>query len=186
MKKFILASTAALLLGTVSANAESYVSVLGGPTWDPAITVGAGKQGTDTGFNAGARYGYGLDGWGLKNFAAEADFLFNQSHFTGTNARLQSASYMGNLIYRVPTGSPFSLYGGAGAGLVSTNYDDGVNHGGSDVLGWQALGGVEYRSSENTSMFVEYRYQNAHNANAGVPNVGNTSNNLSVGVKFHM
>jgi hypothetical protein len=38
-----------------------------------------------------------------------------------------------------------------------------------------------------TSMFAEYRYQNAHNANVdSIRNVGNTSNNLSVGVKFNL
>ena len=61
------------------------------------------------------------------------------------------------------------------------------NHGGSTVLGWQALGGVEYRASEQASLFAEYRYQNAHNVNAGgLTQVGNTSNNLSFGVKWHL
>ena len=55
------------------------------------------------------------------------------------------------------------------------------------MLGWQALGGVEYRASEWASLFAEYRYQNAHNVNAGgLTQIGNTSNNLSVGVKWHL
>jgi opacity protein-like surface antigen len=125
----------------------------------------------------------------LSNFSIEADGLFSQSNYSGTaNARLQSSSYMGNLIYHLPMDGPFELYGGAGLGAISTNIDNGVgNHGGSTVLGWQALGGVEYRASDQASLFAEYRYQNAHDVNAGgLTNVGNTSNNLSFGVKWHL
>jgi opacity protein-like surface antigen len=192
MKKFIVASAAALLLTTAAAQAESYVSILGGPTFAPGINVAGTKNGMDTGFNIGARYGYYLDNWNLPNFSVEADGLFNQSTFENTNddARIQSSSYMANLIYHhnLDVGAPISLYGGAGLGAVNTNFDNGLgNHGGSTVFGWQALGGVEYRASEFTSLFAEYRYQNAHNVNAGgLTGIGNTSNNLSFGVKFHL
>src|ERR1041384_2697299 len=192
-----LFGAAALLLGTIlgvgAASAQSldnaYVSVLGGPTFAPGLRVGNTKNDMDTGFNVGARAGYYLKDWNLPNLSVEADFLLNQSDYSRTNnARLQSSSYMGNLIYHVPTDSPFSIYGGAGLGAVNTNIDNGVgNHGGSTVLGWQALGGVEYRASEWASLFAEYRYQNAHNVNAGgLTQIGNTSNNLSVGVKWHL
>jgi len=195
MRNLFVASAAALLLGlnVGAARAQSldnaYVSVLGGPTFAPGLRVGNTKNDMDTGFNVGARAGYYLKDWNLPNLSVEADFLLNQSDYSRTtNARLQSSSYMGNLIYHVPTDSPFEIYGGAGLGAVNTNIDNGVgNHGGSTVLGWQALGGVEYRASEWASLFAEYRYQNAHNVNAGgLTQIGNTSNNLSVGVKWHL
>ena len=71
---------------------------------------------------------------------------------------------------------------------MNTNIDNGAgNHGGSTVLGWQALGGVEYRASDQASIFAEYRYQNAHDVNAGgLTQVGNTGNSLSFGVKWHL
>jgi opacity protein-like surface antigen len=198
MKKLLVASAVTLLLGSaIAASAQgwdnawdnAYVSVLGGPTFAPGLNVNGTKQGMDTGYNVGARLGYNLDNFNLPNFSVEADGLFNESTYKGNNAgRLQSSSYMGNLIYHVPTGSPFSFYGGAGLGLVHTNYDGNAGiHGGGDVLGWQALGGVEYRASEDASLFVEYRYQNAHDVNVGgLTNIGNTSNNLSAGVKWHL
>ena len=99
-----------------------------------------------------------------------------------TNARLQSSSYMGNAIYHLPTGSPFELYGGAGLGAGEHQYRQwrGQSRRQSTVLGWQALGGVEYRASDQASIFAEYRYQNAHDVNAGgLTEIGNTSNNLS-------
>jgi len=194
MKKLLVASAVTLLLGSaVAASAEpwdnAYVSVLGGPTFAPGLNVNGTKQGMDTGYNIGLRAGKYLSDWNLPNFSVEADGLFSESTYEGNNARrLQSSSYMGNLIYHMPTGSPFSLYGGAGLGLVHTNYDGNAGiHGGGDVLGWQAIGGVEYRASEDASLFAEYRYQNAHDVNVGgLTNIGNTSNNLSVGVKWHL
>ena len=197
MRNLIIASAATLLLGTPvlgigAAQADSYVSVLGGPTFAPGLNVSGITHGMDTGFNVGARVGTSLDTLNLpdlSNFSIEADGLFNQSNYSGTsNARLQSSSYMGNLIYHLPMDGPFELYGGAGLGAVSTNIDNGVgNHGGSTVLGWQAIGGLEYRASEQASLFAEYRYQQAHDVNAGgLTNIGNTSNNLSFGVKWHL
>jgi opacity protein-like surface antigen len=194
MKTILLASAAALLLGSAAAQADpdsqSYVSILGGPTWAPALNVGGTTHSMDTGFNVGARYGYYLDRFNLPNVSLEADGLFGQSNYSGNNnsARLQTSSYMGNIVYHLPLADQFSLYGGGGLGLVHTNIDNGLgNHGGSDVLGWQALGGVDYRLYGDTGLFVEYRYQNAHDVNAGgLTNIGNTSNNLSVGVKWHL
>ena len=196
MKNLFVASAVLLgplMFGVGAAQADfldnSYVSVLGGPTFAPGLNVNGTKNGMDTGFNVGARYGYYLRDWNLPNFSVEADWLLNQSNYSGTsNARLQSNSYMANLIYHLPTESAFELYGGAGLGAVNTNIDNGLgNHGGSTVLGWQMLGGVEYRASEQASLFAEYRYQNAHNVNAGgLTQVGNTSNNLSFGVKWRL
>jgi opacity protein-like surface antigen len=194
MKNVFVASAVALLLGTSvlgvgAAQADSYISVLGGPTFDPALNVNGTKNNMDTGFNVGARYGYYLNDWNLPNVSLEADGLFSQSSYSNTtNARLQSSSYMGNAIYHLPTGTPFEIYGGGGIGAVNTNIDNGAGaHGGSTVLGWQALGGVEYRASDQASIFAEYRYQNAHDVNAGgLTQVGNTSNNLSFGVKWRL
>lgn len=179
----------ASVLGVDAAQADSYVSVLGGPTFAPDLNVNGTTHGMDTGFNVGARYGYYLNDWNLPNVSLEADGLFSQSTYSNTaNARLQSSSYMANAIYHLPLNAPFELYGGAGLGAVNTDIDNGAgNHGGNTVLGWQALGGVEYRASDQASIFAEYRYQNAHDVNAGgLTQVGNTGNHLSFGVKWHL
>jgi opacity protein-like surface antigen len=199
MKNLFVASAAALLLGTTvlsvgTAQAgdftnNAYISVLGGPTFAPGLNVNGTKNDMDTGFNVGARAGYYLSDWNLPNLSVEADWMLNQSDYSHTsNARLQSNSYMANLIYHLPTESAFEFYGGAGLGAVDTNIDNGFgNHGGSTVLGWQALGGLEYRVSDQASLFAEYRYQNAHNVNAGgLTQISNTSNNLSFGVKWRL
>jgi opacity protein-like surface antigen len=194
MKKLFAACAVTLfaataILGIGEAKAQSYVSVLGGPTFAPDLNVNGTTHGMDTGYNVGARYGYYLNDWNLPNVSLEADGLFSQSNYSNTtNARLQSSSYMANAIYHLPLNAPFELYGGAGLGAVNTNIDNGAgNHGGSTVLGWQALGGLEYRASDQASIFAEYRYQNAHDVNAGgLTQVGNTGNNLSFGVKWRL
>ncbi len=193
MKKLLVASAAALMLGTFAGStvalADTYVSVIGGPTWSPDLTVGGSKRAMDTGYNVGGRVGYTLDNWGLPNLSVEADGLFRESTFAANNAgRLQTSSYMADAIYHIPTDSPFTLYGGGGVGLLHVNIDDNAgHHGGSDVLGWQAIGGVDYRLNDMVGLFAEYRYQNGHDVNAGgFTNVGSTSDNMSVGVKWHL
>ena len=72
-------------------------------------------------------------------------------------------------------------------GAVNTNYESPTAGGSGTEFGWQAIGGVEYKFSPQTSLFTEYRYQNAHDANIGaLTGVGNTSNNISVGMKFSL
>lgn len=185
MKRNVLAPLCLVLMSAAGARADSYISILGGPTWSPALNVAGTIRNMETGYNIGGRYGYYLEG---SQFSLEADGFFRDSHYSDlTDGRIQSSSYMGDLVYHFNTNSLFSLYGGAGVGAVNTNYDDYAGlHGGSVVLGWQALGGLEYRTSPQTSLFAEYRYQNAHDADiGGLKRIGNTSNNLSVGVKFH-
>ena len=93
MKNLFVASAAALLLGTWvvgvgAAQAQildnSYVSILGGPTFAPDLNVNGVKSKMDTGYNVGARYGHYLTDWGLPDVSAEADFLFSQSDYSHT------------------------------------------------------------------------------------------------------
>lgn len=195
MKKcvlFVAAAAASLLAGT-SAYAQdlldnTYVSVLGGPTFDPDLRFNAGRQPMDTGFNVGGRVGYKLDdSLPVSGFAVELDAFYNQNHYTATPSRMASGSLMANLVYRFDTGTPFGIYGGGGVGAVNTSFNGQGFDNSSTVLGWQALGGVDYRLTDNTSFFTEYRYQQAHAVNLGFANhVGNTSNNVSVGLKFNL
>jgi opacity protein-like surface antigen len=195
MKTSVLA--AALLASVTVAGAAQaqdyaqgwYVSILGGPTIAPHLTYANGPAAMNTGFNAGGRVGYQLDSWlPMSGFALEADAFYNQSHYTGpTSARLSSGSLMGNLVYHFDTGTPFGVYGGAGVGAVKTSIGGNGINGSSTNLGWQALGGVDYALTNNTALFAEYRYQNAHDINISTAgHFGNTSNNVSVGVKFNL
>ncbi|MEJ1969521.1 MAG: outer membrane beta-barrel protein [Rhizomicrobium sp.] len=194
----LLISTAAVaaLLSTAGASAQGwYVSVLGGPTLEqPHITLGgANGYRSTTGFNAGGRIGYDLDSWvPWQGFSLEGDVFYTQAHLDASDtAQTSSLSGMGNLIYHVNTGWPVGIYGGAGAGAVSTRLRSGDTEDSSTVFGWQGIGGVDYAFAPDTKLFAEYRYLNARDANLVLPGggfgrVGNTSNNVSVGLKFEM
>ncbi len=189
---FFAAATVATLMGAGAAFADTpggYVSILGGASFDPHLTYGGLAPSMNTGFNAGARAGVYLDRYlpSLPGLALEVDSFYTQSHYAGlTGASLGSASFMGDLVYHLPINDRWNLYGGAGVGVV----DDmlrGSAHGAQTVFGWQGIGGLEYALSPQTSLFTEYRYQNAHDAHiGGLANVGNTSNNVSVGLKFNL
>ncbi len=195
MKNLVLSSAAALLLATGPAWAQSphaddtYFSILGGASFDPALRLGNSLNGMDTGYNLGARLGFGLDNLlPMTGWSAEADLFYNNSGYRQAleTSHLASTSMMGNLVYHLRTDGPVSLYGGAGLGAVNDRLGGPV-HDSSTVFGWQALGGLEYPVSQDTSLFAEYRYQNAHDANiGGLHGIGNTSNNLSVGLKFNL
>lgn len=194
MKMFVLSSAAALLLATGAAQADSthndnmYASILGGASFDPALMAGGSLRGMETGYNVGARFGYGLDNFlPMQGWSLEADVFNNASGYKGGNiGSLTSTSVMGDLVYHVNTGWPVNIYGGAGLGAVNTRVGGAVSDS-STVMGWQVLGGLEYPVSQDMSLFTEYRYQNAHDANIGtLQGFGNTSNNLSVGMKFSL
>ena len=128
MKKFVLSSAAALLLATGAAHADSthsdnwYASILGGASFDPALMAGGSLHDMDTGYNIGARVGYGLDNFlPMPGWSVEADTFWNSSGYKPGGSHLASSSFMGNLVYHLNTGSPISLYGGAGIGSDRTS-----------------------------------------------------------------
>jgi opacity protein-like surface antigen len=189
MKSRLLLAAAAAALFTTAADAQGWhAEFFGGGTWTPHLSLGPSSVNTDTGFNAGGRLGYDLDDWfGMSGLSLDADLFYTQSHLTATPARLSSLSMMGDLIYRVDLGLPVGVYGGGGVGAVRTMLNSPTVDDGSTVFGWQVLGGVDYQFTPNSTMFVEYRHLSAHDANiAPFTRVGDTSNNVSVGLKFDL
>jgi opacity protein-like surface antigen len=190
MKTYLSAGVLFLAFSAAAAQAQTSssdlsFSLLGGWSWHPGLMLGGAKTGVNDAYNAGARLSAPLNGLGLENLSLDADYFYNRTDYAGAaGTHLDSHSVMGDLIYRVPTSTPWSFYGGGGVGLVHDNLN-GALHGSSDVLGWQVLGGADYAFTPTTSLFAEYRYQNAHDANIGaIKGVGNISNNLSMGVRF--
>jgi opacity protein-like surface antigen len=186
-RSLLLVSAIAILTAT-GAQAQGWnFSIMGGSTWSPNLPEGAGPlRAVDNGFNAGGRLGYDLDDWtGFSGLSADLDTFYTQSDYTGRQSRLSSLSFMGDLIYHVDLGLPVGVYGGAGVGGVRTMLNTQQVDSGGTVFAWQALGGIDYHFSPDTTVFAEYRYQDAHDANVGtIPGVGYRSNNVSVGLKF--
>ncbi len=190
MKRLLFAAAAIVMSGAAALAQDAAttspvsVSVLGGWASHPGLTLGASRPNGGDGVNAGARLSYDMGMLPLSGFSVDADYFYNRADYArGSAARLDSSSFMADLTYHAPIGGDWSLYGGAGLGAVNDNLR---GSGSSTIFGWQALGGVEHQFTATAAMFAEYRYQNAHDANIGGGPVGNTSNNLSVGVKFRL
>ena len=186
MRKYLTAM--AVLLATAGAAEadifdNSFVSILGGWSSHPNLTLGAAQPSVGSSYNVGARVGTALNM--LPDFTVDADYFYNRGNYAG-GGQLNSQSFMGDLIYHVPLDFPLHLYGGGGLGVVNDSLG-GPLKGSSTVFGFQVIGGAEFPMNDNTALFAEYRYQNAHDANAGsFQGVGNTSNNISVGVKLSL
>ena len=185
MKKYLAAFTL-MLLSASAAQADMFdnptVSVLGGLTSHPNLTLGTTQPSVSDSYNAGARISVDSP---VPGFTMDADYFYNRGGYA-SGGSLNSQSVMGDPMYHTPPTFPVRLYGGAGIGLVNSSLG-GALKGSSTVLGWQGIGGLEFPldNGTGTTLFAEYRYQNAHNANAGtIRGVGNTSNNLSVGIKI--
>ncbi|HWD29524.1 MAG TPA: outer membrane beta-barrel protein [Rhizomicrobium sp.] len=164
------------------------ISLMGGQTYSPHLSVGGAPAKVDNGFNAGGRLGYDLGDWtGVRGLELATDIFYTQSDYGVRQARLSSLSFMGDVIYHVDLGLPVGVYGGAGVGGVRTMINNPTVDSGGTVFAWQALGGVDYQLTPESKLFAEYRYQNAHDANVGsVHGVGYTSNNVSAGIKIDL
>ena len=170
MRNVIVASAAALLLAT-AAQAGLYRCWAAPPS--PGLREWH-QNPMDTGYNVGGRAGTSLDA-GTADLSVEADGLFNQSTYSNPKMPGSVQFLYGKPDYHFTTGTPFSVYGGAGLGAVNTNIDSGVSsHGGSTVLGWQAWW-VEYRASNRPACSPNI-ISGCLNVNAGgLTQVGNRS-----------
>lgn len=81
MKKYLLSTATVFLICASAAKAQPlqqddsmYASILGGWTFDPGLMAGGIRNDMHTGYNVGARFGYGLDNLlPMPSWSIEAD-----------------------------------------------------------------------------------------------------------------
>lgn len=137
----------------------------------------------DTGFVVGGAVGYDLGQYmGPLGIRLEAELSYREndvdSHLitlVGQPDEVQNnpigstsaLAGMGNILFDLNTGSPFSLYGGGGLGVANVEFD---GHGGDGsvalddddtVFAWQLIAGAGYAITSNMVLDVQYRYFNA-------------------------
>lgn len=194
MKKFLLALFAALSLAVgAPAQADTYVQVSGGPTFDPNLSFGCCNYSLNTGYNVGGGIGTDLGDWLGPDWAVQGDIFYTHSQYTCcTDNTLSSLSLMGDLVYNWRNDSPFTPYIGAGLGGVDDMYS---NISGASADGWafgyQFFVGLDWAAFENVSVFGEYRYQGSSNTTISgsygtIGNVGYESHNLTFGLRLHL
>ena len=199
MKRIALAGAIALALGgTASADVFDYAKLFGGVTMEPPLDSPAPND-MQTGLNAG-----GALGWNFSpEVSAEVEGFFTQSQYDGTDAALETFSFMANAYWSFDCGGKWRPYIGAGIGGVQVTATD--NHvipgttiiGDSDIVfGYQAMAGVTIPVADSIDFLAQYRYQAADDADLTLtfsPAGGTVSysqeyrsHNLSAGFRFNL
>ena len=164
-----------------------YFSAFGGANWldSTAFGVFSGddffiKNKYDTGFVVGGAIGYDFgQAMGPLGMRLEAEVSYRDNDVdkhtidgvaqTPSNGSTSALAGMGNILFDLNTGSPFTVYGGGGVGVANVEFD---GHGtiatlmddDDTVFAWQAIAGVGYEISPGWIIDVQYRYFNASDA----------------------
>ncbi len=177
MMKSIALATVLVLGGTFAAGAadlivdepamaasgyamSGYVKLLGGVTLANTLTS---DSDVDYGMGSafGAAFGVNLPVEGLSlEIDALRTFAEDDGSCPSPGCSLAATTLMANAVFTGDMGA-FSLYGGAGVGLVSLDLDlAGIEYTGSGA-GFQVFAGAEMPVAENLSLSLEGRYQSA-------------------------
>ena len=183
MKKIILAAALMLGLSTTAFAQQYYVEGFGGATFAPDLEYGCCEFEMDNGFNVGGSFGTNVNG-----FDVEGEIFYSRSDYADYDTNINGLALMVNVLYGFPIANTVEGYVGGGIGGVKVEYDgenDFPSFTGDDwVFGWQLIGGVMYPLANNVSLFGEYRYQQASDADIqGVSNVEYRGHHLSIGVR---
>jgi len=163
-----------------------YFSAFGGANWLDNTSFDTNAFGIidnsyDTGFVVGGAIGYDLgQTMGPFGVRLEAEFSYRNNdvddHSVGgailpnSFGSTSAMAGMGNVLFDLNTGSPFTIYGGGGLGVANVEFDGhGTNAAGTvmndddTVFAWQAIAGVGYEIAPSWVIDVQYRYFNAGN-----------------------
>ena len=140
----------------------------------------------------------GSIGAGFANFIGSVDLRLDYTttdRTTGlfSSVGVTSSSAMLSALYNIPFSEDrFEAYVGAGAGMVKVDVDHsdptfsaGNTYSGSDsVFGWQLIGGARVKLFNPFRLFLEYRYQSAHDAKVQGHTVEYNSSMLMLGARW--
>lgn len=200
----VAAVAAGLLLAAGAARAEQpgpYVSLGIGANWlNDAEVTGSGvndKANFKTGLGLMGAAGYAFD----RNWRAEAELGFRGNKIDrlesggGNGGHVDNFSLMGNVLYDVDTGTPWTPYLGAGAGLVkysahgmaptaTTSLND------SDTqFAYQGIAGIGYQFTPSTQFFLDYHYLRSldptvQSSNGTHLSTDNANNTVMIGIRY--
>jgi OOP family OmpA-OmpF porin len=163
-----------------------YFSAFGGANWldDTSFDVDLGGPGTvvnsyDVGYVVGGAVGYDFgQAMGPLGLRLEAELSYRSNDVDthtivgvgqtdGAIGSTSALAGMGNILFDLNTGSPFSIYGGGGVGVANVEFDGhgpgagAIMNDDDTVFAWQAIAGIGYEISPGWVFDVQYRYFNA-------------------------
>jgi opacity protein-like surface antigen len=93
---------------------------------------------------------------GIENLSVELDVMSGVAERTGApGTPLRATTLMLNGVYSLPLADRFSLYGGAGLGIMHVTITGAAGTG----FGGQVFGGAAFQLTDNVSLFAEGRMQ---------------------------
>jgi opacity protein-like surface antigen len=151
---------------------NGYVQLLGGWVMPNTLTsvpelslVAATTVDFDAGWALGATFGLETP---IDGLSVEVDVLRTWADTEGvsieTAGSLISTSLMANAVYSVDLNDMFSLYGGAGLGMIALEAapdDETLPVGTGSGAGYQVFAGVQADVAENVALTLEGRYQSS-------------------------
>jgi opacity protein-like surface antigen len=159
---------------------SGYLEVDGGGVIAPDFTLtsfaGTSLHGAKASLDPGSRFDI-LGGWQLaRDFSVELNsgVLFNSVDKVGgfpispDHFDIWQTPLMVNLVYTIPTDSPFKIYFGGGGGGVFTSIDYRLTYYGhirdtDATFGYQALAGVKYQIGDHMEIGVGYKFMGTAN-----------------------
>jgi opacity protein-like surface antigen len=152
----------------------------------------------------------GTLGFKLPEFPLRIEFESSYDWHTVSTINIGGASYSGtghdniagelvNVVYDLPVGPGWNLYGGAGIGPGYVHFVPTLSATGEQLddtdhwaLMWQLIGGASFEIAPDADIFVDYRYRDARARQTlatsfGVLDSGPTTENVVMaGVRFYM
>jgi opacity protein-like surface antigen len=116
-------------------------------------------NGTPRDLNFGTAFGLSVGaGAGIPGLTFDIDYMRTSANYTALGTALDSQSLMLDGVWNYNISNGFTVYGGAGIGLVGVTYaaaDSG------HAFGYQLKAGVSAAITDQISWFAEYKYQQA-------------------------
>jgi opacity protein-like surface antigen len=187
--KTLLASAALIAAAATPAWAQGNFYVEGAV----GHTFGNEQKYNSIDFDVEDSFSYGgAVGWTdlLGPFDVELDVYATDRGYDGFATDLRSVSVMANALYDFPARlGPVGFYAGAGLGMINVEYDGGTSFPAfSDdewVFGWQAMAGARSDLGPGGwSIFGEWRYQDAEDADLAGFDVEYSSHTIAAGVRY--
>jgi len=172
IRGILLATAVALLLPTAAmAGSEGfYVGGAGGLNWTrdaefrvPSLPSTTFKydQGWVGSLSAGYETAIGVRAELETNYRW-GNGISSTSPASAASGKVRSLGFMGNVLYDIHTGTPFTPYLGVGAGMAQVKHETrlgATSFSESDwVFAYQGIAGVAYNVTNNLALTADYRY----------------------------
>jgi opacity protein-like surface antigen len=174
----------ALMAAAGAASAQTYAEATVAYSSSPDLGWG-GPILLDYEMDEGILWGVAVGHRFSPNFAVEAEITTAEAEYSCcTPNNVNVTNYMVNAFYTFRPDASIRPYVGAGLGMVDIEYE-AAGKLSDNVFGWQAMAGLEMPVSPRVSLFGEYRYLKASEAEDSGTMWEYESHNIGLGLRYN-